>query len=194
VLVLRRTEGGEAATFDPDRIHVATHPLRGRVFVPAPGCTSVANPACWPAGFAPDSAEARQLVVRAYYVDTQSTQRTDVPSLRRKSFTNVRATSLGGATFDEEIMPGIEDLQLEWGADLDGDGDVDTYLAPGTEPAGASLLSVALWLRVRADDPDPRHVDGRQYRYGGMPNAFVPRDHYRRLVVSRTVRLRNPAD
>lgn len=194
VLVVRRAEATEPTAFDPDRLHVATHPLRGQVFVPVAGCTAVADPACWPTGFAPGSAEARQLLVRAYYVDRQSTQRNDVPSLRRKSLTNVHAAGLGAATFDEEIMPGIEDLQLQWGVDLDADGDVDSYVVPGAAPVGARTLSVALWLRVRADEPDPRHVDGRQYRYGGMRDAFVPRDHYRRLVVTRTVRLRNPAD
>jgi type IV pilus assembly protein PilW len=193
VLVLRRAEGAEATSFDSDRLYVATHPLHGRVFAPTPACTSVANAACWPAGFAPHSAEVRELVVRAYYVDRQSTQRSDVPSLRRKSFANVRAASVGSATFDEEIMPGVEDLQLQWGVDVDADGNVDAYVAPGAAPPGSRPLSVALWLRVRADEPDPRFVDGRQYRYGGMRDTYAPRDHYRRLLVTRTVRLRNPA-
>jgi type IV pilus assembly protein PilW len=139
----------------------------------------------------PESAEARSLVVRAYYVDTQSTQRSDVPSLRRKVYSNVHAATTSAAVYDEEIVAGVEDLQLQWGTDTDADGSVDAYVAPGAVPAGARVLSIALWLRMRADEPEPQYQDDRSYRYGSMAAAYRPRDHYRRLVISRTIRLRN---
>jgi len=131
------------------------------------------------------------LGVRAYYLSSRSTARADVPALRRKAFGNVNAASVGESMTDEELVAGIEDLQLRFGVDHDGDGSIDGNAAPGAVPAGATVVSVTVWLRVRAEDAERGHVDRTAYRYGDMGADFVPDDAYRRIVVSRTVALRN---
>jgi hypothetical protein len=52
---------------------------------------------------------------------------------------------------------------------------------------------VRLWLRVRADAPEVGFVDGRTYTYGDKEAVAIDAavQGFRRLLVSRTIRLRN---
>jgi type IV pilus assembly protein PilW len=190
-LVVRRAAGAVASTLEEDRIHLQASPTGGALFVPASACTDAASPACVPASHPPPAGRARTLVVNAYYVAARSTQRTDLPALRRKAFGNVNAATVANAITDEEIVAGVEDLQLRFGVDTGDDGNVDAYVDPGAVPAGATVVSATVWLRIRAEDPEAGHVDDRAYRYADMAGALVPGDGYRRLLVSRTIHLRN---
>jgi type IV pilus assembly protein PilW len=114
-----------------------------------------------------------------------------VPSLRRKSIGNLDAASLSDAVTDEEIAAGVEDLQVRFGVDTDGDGNADTYVDPGAAAAAGRVISATLWLRVRAEDRDMSHVDDVSYQYADMAAAFRPLDHFRRIVVTKTIQLRN---
>ena len=58
--------------------------------------------------------EIRDLVVRTYYISPASDGRPGFPSLRRKFLT----TEAGAPKLsDEEILPGVEDMQVEFGVD-----------------------------------------------------------------------------
>jgi hypothetical protein len=81
--------------------------------------------------------------------------------------------------------------------DPDGDGVVDfvdghatRYVDPD-DPilASAQIVSVRLWLRVRAVEPEPGYVNNNQYVYASTD--FTADDNIRRVVVSRTILLRN---
>jgi type IV pilus assembly protein PilW len=186
-LVIRRAAESPHATLDPDRIYVHASRIGGTLFVPAAACTDPADASCVPAAHPPPGAESRVLVVRAYYVATRSTQRTDVPSLRRKTFGNVNAAAVANAVTDEEIVAGVEDLQVRLGVDTDG----DQYVNPGSVPDGAAVVSATLWLRIRAEEREVGHVDNRGYQYADMAAPVTPGDRYRRIVVSKTLHLRN---
>lgn len=190
-LVVRRAAEAPSESLAVDRIHLQASHVRGALFVPAPGCTNPMNVACLPDGFSPQDSQARTLVVRAYYVASSSTQRADVPSLRRKSFGNVNAAGAAAALVDEEIVAGIEDLQVRLGVDRDGDGSVDAHAEPGAAPDGATVVTATIWLRVRSEDREPGHVDLAAYHYADMVEPYVPGDAYRRVLVSRTIELRN---
>lgn len=190
-LVLRRAAESPASTLDPDRIHLQASHRQGALFVPSPGCTSAPDPACLPAGYSPAASRSRALVVRAYYVSSGSTLRPDLPALRRKSFGNVNASAASDAITDEEIVAGIEDLQVRFGVDHDGDGSVDAHASPGHVPAGGTVVAATLWLRIRAEQRDPGHVDTTAWRYADMAAPFVAGDAFRRIVLSRTIQLRN---
>ena len=56
-----------------------------------------------------------------YYVSTQSSLGANVPSLRRKSL-------VGGVLQDQELIPGVEDFQVQLGVDTDNDNTVDRYV------------------------------------------------------------------
>jgi type IV pilus assembly protein PilW len=124
-------------------------------------------------------------------VSQQSTQRADLPALRRKSFGNVNAGAVTNAISDEEIVAGVEDLQVRFGVDSDGDANVDMYADPGAVPAGASVMSATFWLRIRAEEREVGFVDGVAYQYADMTAPLTLGDNYRRLVVAKTIQLRN---
>ena len=195
MLVVRRAADAQPTQLDGNRIYLQTSRIQGTLFVPVAGggCDTPmlpTDPDCIPAAYAPPASQSRQLVVHAYYVSTRSTFRNDVPSLRRKSLGNINASSAADAFTDEEIVPGVEDMQVRFGVDTNGDTNVDQYVDPGAVPGGAAVMSATIWLRIRSEERDFSHVDGTTYSYAGVTTA-APNDNYRRIVVSKTIMLRN---
>ncbi len=144
-----------------------------------------------PAGYSSALSETRPLVAHGYYVDQDSDDALGTPSLRRKQL-----DSAGGAPviLDRQIVPGVEDLQVEFGADLDGDQNADYFVQPATVvPAGDQIVAVRVWLLVRAEQPEFTFTDDRTYTYASRvgPAAYTPADNFRRVLVSKTVALRN---
>ena len=144
-----------------------------------------------PAGYLPPLSETRALVANGYYVDQDADERTGTPSLRRKQL-----DVAGGAPSitDLQIVPGVEDLQVELGADFNNDQNVDYYVAPGTAiPAGDQVVAVRVWLMVRAEQPEVGFTDTRTYDYASRTgaDAFTPGDNFRRVLISKTIALRN---
>ncbi len=154
----------------------------------------------------PPASQSRsfQLLSRGYYVSRRSSLDTPgnpVPSLRMKT---LAGSSLGPRLVDQEVVPGVEDLQVQFGVDTDragapGRGSVNRYVNPGNplldpeDPAflpEARVLAVRVWLRVRAQRPEQGFSDTREYGYADRTSA-APNDAYRRIVVTRTIQLRN---
>ena len=140
-------------------------------------------------------AEVRNLVVRAYYISNGSS-RAETPSLRRKNLI------LGPDFQDEEVMPGVEDMQVQFGidpgvGDLDANGVPDRYTGIATryvnpeDPAlaNAQIVAVRVWLLIRADQPEVGFQNARAFRYADV--TYTPNDSFRRLLVSRTIQIRN---
>jgi type IV pilus assembly protein PilW len=158
-----------------------------------------------PAEFLPISAaapsETRVVLVTGYYVSKSSALGANMPSLRRKAFTGDTSTN---NIPDEEILPGVEDMQIQFGLDTDpvgsvNRGSVDRYVNPGDpvlDPSNAAyipdaeILAVRIWLRVRAENPEVGYKDTRTYQYADQ-DIPAPNDAYRRVVVSKTIYLRN---
>jgi type IV pilus assembly protein PilW len=134
-------------------------------------------------------AEVRDLEVHSWYVANDSVDRRGWPALRVKSLTESR----GAAQFrDEEVLPGVEDLQVEFL--VDAEGRLST-VAPGSAQArDGKVVAVRFWLRIRSDSTERTYRDSRRLDYADA--AFTPSDveaSQRRLLVARTVALRNPA-
>ncbi len=137
-----------------------------------------------------ESHEVHNMVVRSYYVARDSVGQRDFPALRVKSLTRSGA----GLIFDEdEVMAGVEDLQVQFGIGAEGSGRVTHYVHPDSpELSTAQVVAVRVWLRLRADQPEPTFVDTRTYRYSNV--AFTPagaEQNFRRVLMSRTITLRN---
>ena len=134
----------------------------------------------------------RNLEVRKYYVANDSVDRPQWPALRIKALTESR----GAAQFrDEEVLPGVEDLQVELGVrdPADAEGRL-SFVAPDFPALRArAVVAVRIWLRIRADRTEAGYFDARPLRYADV--EFVPdalESRQRRLLVQRTVALRNP--
>jgi type IV pilus assembly protein PilW len=149
-----------------------------------------------PPTFDPARSETHDLLVNTYYVAADSALIPGVPTLRRKSLQIV-----GGAPaiVDQEVAPGVENLQLQFGVDVDGDNTVDRYVNPGSpilDPAdalfipGSRVITARIWLLVRGVEREAGIQDLRNYSPGDVAlGAF--NDAFRRLQISKTILLRN---
>jgi Tfp pilus assembly protein PilW len=149
--------------------------------------------------FTATNSQTHRLVANGYYVDRSSTLLgATVPSLRAKM---IRLTD--GAITDQEIVSGVEDLQVELGLDMDPDGDnsgsIDRYVDindPLVDPADAAfnpdavVLAVRIWVRVRAERAENGFTDTTNYVYADQ-DVGPFNDNFRRIVVSKTIYLRN---
>jgi prepilin-type N-terminal cleavage/methylation domain-containing protein len=158
-----------------------------------------------PAGFGPE-AKTHDVIVNAYYVSNRSTLDDDLPALRRLSLTDSGATA---AIQDQEIMPGVENMQVQFGVDTDDDGQVDRYvdadhavLTPGAAGfvPGARIVAVRLWLLLRSETSEAGlgFIDTGSYTppdanlapISPTVDPLYPAE-FRRLSISKTVVLRN---
>ena len=119
-----------------------------------------------------------------------------VPTLRRKTLTVDAGASV---VRDEEVAPGVENIQMQLGIDMNGDNTVDRYVNPGDgiyDPnsagyfPGARVMTARIWMVVRGTTPEFGVQDQNDYRPGDAILG-VYNDGYRRLQVSKTILLRN---
>jgi hypothetical protein len=145
-------------------------------------------------GNAPGALDANHrihdFVVRAYYVARDSVAQSNFPALRVKTLTR----SGPGVVFDDdEVMPGIEDLQVQFGIDVRGSGRATQYVNPDyADLPRLQVVAVRIWLRIRSDEPEIDLDDVKAYRYANV--TYTPSGaerRFRRVLMSRTVTLRN---
>lgn len=192
VLILRHASG-QVMPATAGTIQVLTDLMQGQVF-------NVAVPV----GLAPE-AQIHDVVINIYYVDDGSNLDPVLPSLRRKTLIN------GGILQDEEVIAGVENLQIQYGVDTDADGAVERYVdsnhaivtpgAAGFLP-GAEIIAVRLWMLMRSNQHENGYIDVGPYvrpdanlpaivPAGRLPAAGNYPQPYRRLQVSKTIFLRN---
>jgi type IV pilus assembly protein PilW len=189
-LTIRRASTQAIATGSPltasaGQIKLQTSRVQGSLFASA----------TLPAGYLPPLSETRALVVNGYYVsqDTgeDAVERVGTPSLRRKQ---LDVSGGAPAIVDLQVVPGVEDLQVELGADFNNDQNADYYVPPDTAiPAGDQIVAVRVWLMVRAEQQETGYTDTNTYTYASRvgPDAYAPADSFRRLLVTKTIALRN---
>jgi type IV pilus assembly protein PilW len=155
-----------------------------------------------------DLVQVRDFIVRSYYISKDSTNpdAEGLPALRVKSLVK------GPAFSDEEVMRGVEDIQFQFGLDTgsyDGDATIDAgldenkdgipdvtrgiatyYVNPDDVPAGAQIVSVRVWVLLRAEQAEQGYVDNEAREYADKKFA-APNDGFRRVLMSRTIQLRN---
>jgi hypothetical protein len=132
-------------------------------------------------------AEVHDIEVRTYYIARDSVERAGWPALRVKALTESR----GAAQFrDEEVLPGVEDLQVEF-AVLDPratDGDLRVSYASGIFRRCASDV-IAVACRAYAPIPEgllTAHSAVCRHQFHNHVRWAV-----QRAPIERTVALRN---
>ncbi len=193
VLVVRHVTANVAPVAIAGTVQVMSGRMNGTVF--ADGIL--------PLGF-PATATLHNLVIHGYYVSQDSgpgplpnQTGLGVPSLRRKSL------QPGPVVVDQDIISGVQDFQIQFGVDTDvvgapTRGMINRWVDPGNPimiPGNAAFIPVAkvvavkIWLLVRAERPEIGFVNNTNYIYGDQNVVF--NDNFRRLLVSKTIRLRN---
>jgi type IV pilus assembly protein PilW len=199
-LTLRRASIEDVGAPTGTRLQLFTNrkfPMDQRMFIG----NSIPN---YSGAMAAGDKEVRNMMIQTYYVARSADSRPAMPALRLRQYID------GPAWDDQEVIRGVEDIQVEFGvdpgADENGDGVPDDIAGDGmadiiegealryVTPADAILLSgqvvsVRLWVRVRAEEAEMGFVDNRNYVYGST--NFTPNDSFRRVLMSRTIFLRN---
>ena len=184
-LVVRRATV-DPVPFEAGRIQLQTTRVQGALFTDG----------TLPTGFTAADSSTHNLLVSSYYVASDSELIPGVPALRR-----IVLRMNGGvpAVIDEEIAPGVENLQVQFGVDVNDDNTVDRYVNPDSgvyDPAsaayipGAKIITARVWLVVRGIDIENGLVDDNTYTPGDV-DLGQPADNFRRMQVSKTILLRN---
>ena len=131
---------------------------------------------------------------RAYFVN----EYTDYPGDSRPSLRRVQL-EVGPSLSNTMMIPGVEDFQIQLGLDTDNSGSVNMYVDAsnpvlGTSitgnPSMAGVQSVQFWVMIRSQEKELIPGETQTISIGGNP-AVTYTDRYRRVVVSKVVRLQN---
>jgi type IV pilus assembly protein PilW len=195
-IVIRRTaEDPVAGALQVGRLYVQSSRSAAQIFTGT----------VIPSSFNATTSQTFELHARGYYIANQSqslgAKGAGIPSLHRKTL------GPGPAITDEEILAGVEDLQIEFGVDTDKEGavnrgSVDRYvnandpilnpMNPAYNP-DAVIIAVRIWLRLRAEDTENGFSDTTNYVYADV-NYTPPagqQQQFRRLLVTKTIYVRN---
>ncbi|WP_438971691.1 PilW family protein [Methylophaga sp.] len=117
-----------------------------------------------------------RLMTKSFYVRNNAD---GIPALYTKQSTNNV----------QELISGVESLQLQYGVDTDGDSSVDNYLTANAVADWSQVVSISIDLVIVSEE-DNLSVDGPQnYVLGGT--TVTPTDRRLRSVFSKTITLRN---
>ena len=148
-------------------------------------------------------AALREYLVNIYFISANNRQGQNIPTLMRLELT-------GPALVQSPLVEGIEELNIEYGIDNDGDGQPDAYTGDPsayTYPGCTTCTAVANWTNAvtaklhvlsRSPESSPGYVDTKTYALGldaaGNPVTVGPKnDGFRRHVYTAMVRIVNPA-
>jgi len=92
------------------------------------------------------------------------------------------------------LVEGIENLQIDYGVDTDGNGvpDGNHLVIPGTIADWSNVMSVRLNVLARNLERSPGYTDAKTYDMGAA-GTITPGGPFKRHVYNTTVRLVNPA-
>lgn len=181
----------QPAAMDASRLYVRASLFDGRVFAGTDEASNVVAPK--------GPVKSYPLQAKAYYVGNsgKTCDSQKIPALYRVALNG------NGMPEAQELLPGVEDLQIQFGMDSDGDGTPNQYLNaneigatqwnwPG-RPQANTIVSARVWVLARAECPDPTYDNDVTYSYADRTGAaaYQPGDHFRRQLYSATVALRN---
>jgi len=136
-------------------------------------------------------ADKREYLVRIYYISTDNGFGNNVPTLKRLELT-------GTGWITTPLIEGIEEFNVEYGLDTNGDGAPDSYVAsPAAVGDWMNTVTIRFYVLARNLEVSPEYTDAKTYTIGidsvGNPVNVTPGGGYRRHVYSNLVRLANPA-
>ncbi len=128
-------------------------------------------------------AEILKLVTRVYHIGRRNNDPNNPPALFRKELD-------GGVLVTQELVEGVENIQLYIGDDTDNDGIANIYRTADQIANWATVATVRIGLLVRTPDKAERDVDTKTYVVAGTLIGPMG-DRYQRRVFTSTVDLRN---
>lgn len=178
VVSIKRVAGGSTAVPIAGNVYLRTNGTVGLLYrQPA----SAAPPVIVPVPFT-----EWQYRPRIYFIRNYSNAPGDqIPALCRKVLTGA-----GPSMTTECLAQGIENLQIEYGLDVSGNGRPDAFLSNPTQAQMQTVVSARIFLLARSVESDFRYNDIKTYTLGNAP-AYTPADNFHRRVSSITVNIPN---
>ena len=88
------------------------------------------------------------------------------------------------------LIEGVQNMQLEFGLDIDSDGYPERYVQDPTAADMENAVTIRLYLLMRSPYTVPDYEDIKSYSFGGIDLA-APGDKYIRRVHTTTIKIRN---
>jgi type IV pilus assembly protein PilW len=136
-------------------------------------------------------ADRRNFVSHLYYVRDHASKDGDgIPTLMRWIYRKVDDDD--DKALPEPLVEGIEYLELEYGVDSNGDGNVDDFKTAPLDDEWRDVVGIKVHLLARNLEATPGHEDDKTYSLG--TKTLGPfNDNFKRHVYSSFVRLNNPS-
>lgn len=128
----------------------------------------------------------RRVFQRTYYVAScnDCAANDGIPTLKRVEM-------IDGTLRTISIAEGVENLQVEYGIDNDGDGQPESFVTIKSVTDWSNVVSVRLHLLTRATEKTPGYADARTYKLGPDVSVAPPTDGFKRTLMTTTVRINN---
>ena len=158
------------------RLYLISNVMSGELFVG--GAMAI------PAGYnATDT--IHEIVTNLYFLSPNSSAGNGIPALNRITLID------GPDLAIQELITGVEDFQVQLGVDTPPtNGSVNSYVNPNSPLlAGANIAATRAWIRIRGERIDLDFTDTATYEYADL--SIAPNDSFRRMLASKTFRVRN---
>ncbi|MCL2913355.1 PilW family protein [Shewanella corallii] len=173
-------DAGDPPALNTNRYYIGTTANQAVIFTGDQGAPALENGRFW------------EYQHHVYYLRNDDN---GVPSLRRRVLT-VNAGM--GSSNDEQLVEGVENMQILYGFDNDGDDTADTYMPSQNvttlmwdNELFQRLVALRVFLLIRSIEPDPGYTNESVYQLGDQTlDPF--NDNFRRKVVASTIVLENP--
>ncbi len=139
-------------------------------------------------------AEVRRAIVRTYFVSACNECGVDTtPTLKMSELTTAGVVIT-------PLVEGVENLQIEYGFDTNGDGNADVFRTGLSGVAGtpdndwSNVVATRIYVLLQSPDVEPGyHNAERRVDLGPLGLVTVPDDGRKRIVQIATVRINNAA-
>ncbi len=179
VVAIKHLRGGPATARDIGKTYLRTNGTVGMIYQePMPASPSVDIPAPF---------EDWEYAPAIYYVRNFAQVAGDnTPTLCRK----IMDASMAGGLASDCLAEGVEDMQIEYGLDINGNGSVDRFTDAPIPSEYGSIISAKISLLVRSVEATPGFVNDKTYQLGNSA-AYTPNDAFYRRVFTTSVIIRN---
>lgn len=125
------------------------------------------------------STKASQLNSRSFYIGntTRQCQQKHIPALYWQHLVN-------GQPKQQELLAGVEHMQIQFSVDNNGDSQPDQYLNANQVTNWQNILSINIDLLVRSECPNLAGLDNKTYEIGDI--KYTVNDHYIRKQFSHS--------
>lgn len=137
--------------------------------------------------------EVWQYQHRVYFIANTERYGATIPVLKRKV---LKTVSNAPRMESEELVEGIEDIRFMIGLDTNGSGAPNRYVGASDmtsamwQSGTGRIVSIKIYVLARAISEDSNYINSKTYDLGDV-TFTAPDDHFRRLLLVKTVALRN---